>query len=152
MLGKFASVPSQKHWKVMKHLLHYLKGNKEYGLFISKGRLGGAKLEAWSDAEWSRDLDRSRSLSGVLFIINEVLVIWSSKFQTFVALSTAKAEFSALSDSIRQVLWTRPILEELSTHQSTPKCVHKDNLGTISWTKDVHGICKWSMSAWSTVM
>ena len=140
MLGKFASSPAMRHWKAMKHVLRYLKGTKDFGLCIEKGST--AVLEAWSDADWARDQDKRRSRSGILLTIGRNPVMWTSKMQTSVAMSTSEAEFLALSECVRDTNWVRQVLNDVGVDVSKPTIVYQDNLGTIRWTDEVQGLRK----------
>ncbi|TPX44978.1 DNA-directed DNA polymerase [Synchytrium endobioticum] len=58
-------------------------------------------------------------------------VIWGSKKQQVVALSSSEAEYMALSILTREVLWARQFLKELGYEQTSPTVVHEDNRGCI---------------------
>ena len=138
MLGKFAASPLPRHWNAMKHVIRYLSGTQDYGLVFKKKC--GHDLGAWSDAEWARDEHKRRSRSGILITIGSNPVIWTSKLQPSVALSTTEAEFYALSECIREVNWVRQLFIELDIEMSSPTPVQQDKLGAIKWTKEVQGL------------
>ena len=50
------TAPSKHHWTGVKHILRYLKGTNQYGIYQSSG-----EREAYSDADWGRDLDDWKS-------------------------------------------------------------------------------------------
>lgn len=139
MLAKFQSAPAPEHWTALKHVLKYIAGTKSYGLLIpySSGKI---LLEAWSDADWARDLDRRRSRTGFVIMLNDVPIIWTSKLQTATASSTPEAEFAALAASVRDVCWAREILNECGFPVSDTTTIYQDNLGAISWTTGVQGM------------
>lgn len=137
MLGKFASSPTPAQWKMMKHVLRYLAGTSDYGILYKARR--GMKLVGCSDADWARDSCR-RSRSGILITLNGSPVIWTSKMQTAVALSTAEAEFSALAHCVREVYWVRSFFVEIGLTCAVPSTIYQDNLGAISWTRNVEGL------------
>jgi len=139
MLGKFTSTPRERYWDAMKHLLRYLQGTRDYGLFICRGSVRGTRLEAWSDADWGRDLEKRRYRSGVLLAVNNIPIVWSSKLQTSVALSIAEAEFAALCQCVRQVTWIWSILNEVEIDQQAPTPIYQDILGAISCTQELQG-------------
>lgn len=139
MLGKYQAAPQQKHWKMMKHVIKYLIGTTSWGISIRKDK-GEVLLKAWSDSEWDRDLTSRRSRSGVVITFNSVPIWWSSRLQTTTALSTSEAEFNALFECVRQVVWIRGFLNEIGIVQTTATNVYQDNLGSIAWTKEVQGL------------
>ena len=138
MLGMFQSSPAPRHWKAMKNVLRYLKGSMDFVLEVKSG--SGNRLDAWSDADWARNLEKHRSRSGILLTIGGSSVLWSSKLQPCVAVSTAEAEFYALSECVKAVKWCEQVLRELGFSDKVPVTVYQDNLGTISWTSEVQGL------------
>ena len=56
-----------------------------------------ANLTGYSDADWAGDIDGRHSTSGNVFFLAGRAVSWLSKKQATVALSTAEAEYVALS-------------------------------------------------------
>ena len=59
---------------------------------------------------------------------------------TTTALSTAEADFNALSECVRQVIWIRGFLSEIGIKQVSATNIYQDNLGSIAWTKEVQGL------------
>ena len=60
-------------------------------------------LVGFSDADWAGDQDDLRSTTGNVFL----LVSWLSKKQSTVALSTAEAEYVALSQTSQECTWLK---------------------------------------------
>ena len=60
-------------------------------------------MHGYSDADWAGDADDRKSTSGYLFLIAAGPVSWKSRKQSTVALSTAEAEYVALSAAVRDV-------------------------------------------------
>ena len=50
-----------------------------------------------------------------------------------VALSTAEAEFIAVSSMVQEVIYTRRLLEKLGFTQSDPTQIYEDNTTCIKW-------------------
>ena len=124
----------------MKHVIGYLSGKLDYGLVVKK--TSGHKLESWSDADWGSDQDKRRSRSGTLLTIGNNPVIWTSKLLPTGALSTAEAEFYALSQCVCEVTWVRQILSEIGVYVQLLTPTFQDNLGAIAWTQEVQGLRK----------
>ena len=55
-----------------------------------------------------------------------------------VSLSTAEAEYVALSEAGRDVLWLHQLLAELGMLLANPTCLMEDNNSAIKWTEDSH--------------
>ncbi|MFM2333489.1 MAG: hypothetical protein RIQ74_2336, partial [Pseudomonadota bacterium] len=111
------------------HILRYLKGTVHLRL-----QLGGAKkypeLSAMVDSDWAGDKSR-RSRSGFIIFLNGVPVIWSSKLQKCIALSSTEAEYIAVTAAARMTIWARQILEELGFKQNGPTEISEDNKACI---------------------
>ena len=54
-------------------------------------------IAGFSDADWAGDHDDQKSISGFVFMIRGAVISWNSKKQICVALSTAGAEYIALT-------------------------------------------------------
>ncbi|GJR58552.1 retrovirus-related pol polyprotein from transposon TNT 1-94 [Tanacetum coccineum] len=79
--------------------LWYLKGS-------------GFELTAFSDADHAGCVDTRKSTSGGIQFLGDKLVSWMSKKQDCTAMSSAEAEYVALSASCAQVMWMRTQLQD----------------------------------------
>jgi len=93
-------------------------------------------LVGYSDADWAGDIDSRRSTTGYLFTIGGVPVSWKSKRQATVALSTAEAEYMALSAATQEVVWLRKFLKNFEIEQSEATVIFEDNQGCIALAKN----------------
>lgn len=59
-------------------------------------------------------------------------IAWSSKKQSTVALSTAKAEYIATTHIVKQVLWHQSLFKELNLSILTTSTIFSDNQAAIS--------------------
>ncbi|GJT71393.1 retrovirus-related pol polyprotein from transposon TNT 1-94 [Tanacetum coccineum] len=92
--------PTQKHLKEVKRIFKYLKGTINMGLWYPKD--SGFKLTAFSDADHAGCIDTQKSTSGGIQFLGDKLVSWMSKKQNCTAMSSAEAEYVALSASCAQ--------------------------------------------------
>ena len=79
---------------------------------------GNKILEGFSDADWAGDRDTRRSTSGNAFILSDAAIIWFSRKQSSVALSTIEAEYMALSIATQEAVWLRQLIDEMSEDKS----------------------------------
>lgn len=63
-------------------------------------------------------------------------VQWSSKLQPTVALSTTEAEYRALSDGVREVMWIYMLLAELGHTNDEATTIFSDNQSSIKLVKN----------------
>jgi len=105
--------------------------------YIYNGNDGNVVLEAYTDADWGSNLDDRRSVSGIMIMIGGAPVVFKSKYQRTVALSSAEAEYMALSLCTQEVLWTRAMLKDLGHEQAGATQVWEDNQGAIALASNV---------------
>ena len=141
-LAKFSSKPNQTHWVAAKRVLRYLKGTSNLGI-IFKGD-EPERCKAYSDADWAGDKDDRKSTSGYLFQIASGPVSWRSKKQDTVALSTAEAEYVALSSATQECVWMRQLTSELGDPPEGPTTILEDNQVSIAMARNpqFHGRAK----------
>ena len=84
-------------------------------------------LQGYVDADWARSAVDRKSTSGCCFTLGSAMVSWCSRKQSSVALSTAKAEYIALSVAVREVVWLRKLLTDLFAHEMDYTIIHCDN-------------------------
>ncbi|GKB89538.1 retrovirus-related pol polyprotein from transposon TNT 1-94 [Tanacetum coccineum] len=108
--ARYQARPTQKHLKEVKRIFKYLKGTINMGLWYPKD--SGFELTAFSDADHARCIDTRKSTSGGIQFLGDKLVSWMSKKQNCTAMSSAKAEYMALSTSCAQVMWMRTQLKD----------------------------------------
>ena len=89
----------------------------------------------FSDADWAGDQDDRRSTTGNMFFLSGGAVSWFSKKQATVALSTAEAEYIALSQGAQEGTWLKRLLTELGMSDS-PTVILEDNQGAIAIAKN----------------
>lgn len=65
------------------------------------------------DSNYAGDQDDRKSTSGYVFLLGSEAVLWSSKKQSIVTLSTTEAEFVTATSCACQAIWLNKILEEL---------------------------------------
>ncbi|KAK2995198.1 hypothetical protein RJ640_000503 [Escallonia rubra] len=69
-------------------------------------------FRGFSDSDYAGCLVDRKSTSGTCQFLGDALVSWHSKKQTYVALSTAEAEYVAAGSCCAQVLWMRQTLRD----------------------------------------
>ncbi|GJW39590.1 retrovirus-related pol polyprotein from transposon TNT 1-94 [Tanacetum coccineum] len=101
--GSYASAfgSLMEHWKVVKWLLHYLKGTSKATLYFSRKKV---VLEGFSDSDYGGCLDTGKS--------------------------TTEAEYMAIAEAGKELVWLKNFLEELDRAQT--ECVlYCDNQSAI---------------------
>jgi hypothetical protein len=70
-------------------------------------------VKSYVDADWAQDLSNRKSTSGYLIFFGKNLIFAKSKLQKVVSLSSTEAEFIALAELIRELLWIKNLLTEI---------------------------------------
>ena len=140
-VAKFCSKPTRSHWTAVKRILRYLKGTPDHGLLYSHN--DQQDCFGYSDSDWAGDLSDRKSMSGYIFMLSGAGVSWRSKKQTSVALSTAEAEYIALSSTVQEAMWLRQLTSEL-TCSAEAMVIYEDNQSALSLAKNpqFHGRAK----------
>ena len=144
LVSRYQSNPGQKHWMIVKRILRYLKGTSNY-MLCYKGKKD-LRLIGFFDADWGGDVDQSKSTSGCAFLLNDSAILWRSKKQSCIALSTMEAEYVACSLVTQDVVWLKKFLYHLKIIKSAsnPVTIYCDNTTAIVVAKDpkYHGKTK----------
>ncbi|EGD82046.1 hypothetical protein PTSG_11913 [Salpingoeca rosetta] len=90
----------------------------------------------YSDASFGTDQLTGRSTTGFTCYINGCLVSWSSRLQPTVALSTAEAEYMAISAAAQDVVFLRQLLMDLDEPEAGATKMLTDNQAAIAIGND----------------
>jgi len=117
------------HWTQVKRILRYLNGTKSLCLCFN----GNISFEPiiWQDSSFA-DGDDMRSRTGFIAMMCGAPVVWGSKLQSTVALSTVEAEYMALSAVVQEVLFLRQLITNLDHTPARSTRMLKDNVGCIA--------------------
>ncbi|XP_019418544.1 PREDICTED: uncharacterized protein LOC109329327 [Lupinus angustifolius] len=78
LINRFMSSPTMSHWLTTKRILRYLKGTTNLGILYKKGE-NNLRFIAFTDSDYTDDLDDRKSTSGFVFMMGYAAVSWSSK-------------------------------------------------------------------------
>jgi hypothetical protein len=127
VISRFMSNPGKAHWEAVKWILRYLRGTTEKCLYFSKGEI---KVEGYVDADFAGEVDHRRSTTGYIFTVGTGAVSWMSRIQKIVALSTTEAEYVAVTEASKELIWLQGLLTELGFMQE--KCaLYSDSQSAI---------------------
>ena len=100
--------------EAVKWILRYIKGTIDVGLVFEKDSTGKQECIGYVDSDYAGDLDKRRSTTGYVFTFSQALVSWRSTLQSTVALSTAEAEYMAMTEAMKEAIWLQGLLDDLS--------------------------------------
>ena len=111
LLARYSSAPTLRHWNGVKHLLRYLRGTSDMGLFYSK--VPKPELLGYTDAGYLSDPHKAQSQSGYVFTCGNTVISWRSVRQTMVATSSNHSELLALHEASRECMWLRSMIQHI---------------------------------------
>ena len=118
--ARFCNEPMLSHERAIKRIGRYLLKHPKRGLIFEPIESRG--IECFVDADfaggWSQaDADNAENVmsrTGYVIMYAGCPILWCSKLQTEIALSTAEAEYIALSQAMRQVIPMMNLITEIS--------------------------------------
>jgi hypothetical protein len=126
-LSRYIKDPRDNHVAAAKHVLRYIKGTLDHGLVYMKSDV--FKIVGFSDSDWAGDKYDRKSITGYVFMLAGAAITWKSKKQPTVALSSTEAEYMALGDTVKELLWLTQLLEQIGLHFPEPSVIYEDNEG-----------------------
>eukprot|EP00252_Welwitschia_mirabilis_P018673 TRINITY_DN4156_c0_g1_i5.p1 TRINITY_DN4156_c0_g1~~TRINITY_DN4156_c0_g1_i5.p1 ORF type:complete len:1283 (+),score=262.04 TRINITY_DN4156_c0_g1_i5:125-3973(+) len=115
VVSRYMSNPGRTHWEAVKWMLRYLKGTQDHSLCFGGS---GLKVVSYSDANFAGCGDTRKSTTGYVFTLGGGAVSWMSRLQSDVALSTTEAEYIALTETAKEMIWLRRMLEWFGLSQN----------------------------------
>ena len=139
LLARYSSAPTRRHWKGIQHILRYLSGTIDMGLFYSNK--SKEKLLGYADAGYLSDPHKARSQTGYVFNYNGTAISSRSVKQTMVATSSNHSEIIAIHEASRECIWLRSMIHHiqescgLSPVKDKPTILFEDNAACIAQIK-----------------
>jgi hypothetical protein len=136
-LSRFGSCYGKSHIAAALHALRYLKGAMHEG--ITFGRGGVAHPVGFSDASYASCPDTGRSVTGHVFFVGGGPVVWKSKLQSSVALSSFESEYMAVGDIASEGLHLGRLVKSIlgaGYYEKQPVDIFEDNLACLAMAKN----------------
>ena len=125
-----------QHYRGLRNIIRYCKRTMHHGLLYTstyKSIEDPWTISAHVDSDWAAWKATRRSRTGYLILLCNCLIAFGSKLQPAVALSSAEAEYMALSYVTRLLLWIVNMIEAIpGQHVKRPIIVHEDNKPCIN--------------------
>ena len=101
-------------------------------MYFSKGEL---KVQGYVDTDFGGEVDHRRSTTGYIFTVGTTAVSWMSQIQKIVTLSTTEAEYVAVTEASKEMIWLQGLLIELGFKQEK-NVLHSDSQSAIHLAKN----------------
>ena len=118
--ARFSVNPMRSHELAVIRIARYLVDNPDRGIIYNINKDKG--LEVYVDADFAGgwncadadNADNVLSRTGFIICYANCPIIWSSKLQTEIALSTAEAEYIAMSQALREAIPLQNLCKEIN--------------------------------------
>ena len=142
-LSTYTANPSLAHQMAVKHILRYLAGTKDLGITYRKPQQSQSHLELlhrFSDTAYANNSNYC-STSGYVFIVGGGAVMWGSRKQTSVALSSIKVKYVALPKLHDNLNGFKHYMKNLDLNKNTPYLYLEITEAHLQW-QTIHNSIK----------
>ena len=138
-LSKVLDGSTPASYKEMLRVIKYVLDSRQLGLRLCPS---GERNEPWNitcytDSDYAGDSQTRRSVSGYIIYVHGMPVQFRSKSQQSVTLSSTEAEWMALSEAVKDILFLRYLCESMHITVHYPITVRVDNLGAVFMSGNV---------------
>ena len=155
-LAQYSANPQPCHYTAVKQVFAYLNATIHHGLIYWRNTprddlpdlepdmpisnmdhriiispVPVSHLTAYTDSDWGSDRTHRRSVTGTLLMYSGATILYKTRYQPAVALSSTEAEFVAASDTGKSILYIRSLLKELGYLPPTSTPLLVDNRGAL---------------------
>jgi hypothetical protein len=137
-LTKVLDGATNAHWKSLIHTNKFGLDTRLYALRFSPfTRNGSLFLHGYSDREFAGDRETRKSVFGFITFLCGAPISWKSKACHSVTLSSTEAEYYAGSETAKEMMFIKSILETLGEKNKLhlPMLLRMDNTGAIYFIK-----------------
>ena len=104
-LSQYLVKPRWVHLIVAKHVMRYLKGTIDLGLYY--GRDHDYKLYGYMDSDWAGNAVDRKSTSSGCYWLGSATISWYCKKQSSVTLNIVEVEYNAICSTYCEGIWIR---------------------------------------------
>ena len=109
--------------------MRYLSGIENHDIMLDSNC--DTTLYSYADADWGRDIDTRRSISGTLHRIGNSSIAWTSKMQPIVSLSSTEVGYRVLTNAAKDIIHCRRLFSELGMETDTATPIFSNNQSCI---------------------
>ena len=122
------------HLIAAKHVLRYLKGTIDYGLrYVVDCEFG---LVGYTNSDWASSVTNRKSTLGCCFSLGSTMILWRSRKQASMALSTTEAEYIVACSVSSEAVWIQKMLSGLFDLEIDATCIYCDNQSCIKLSEN----------------
>lgn len=110
IFSQFQENPGISHWNGLIKLLGYVSYTRDLKLDLS--RIKNLNLDVYSDSDFASNRDDRTSMGGQIVLLDEVPIAWRAFKEKCVSLSSMEAEFIAMTDAAKELVWFAHIIND----------------------------------------
>ena len=131
-LTKVLDGATETHYKAMLRVIKFIFETEFHGLTLHPVFQDGLfKLRGLCDSDFAGDKDTRISVYGFILYFCGCPIAWRSKSGKSVTLSSTEAEYVAISELAKEIMFVKQLLESLGIFLTLPIIVQVDNVGAI---------------------
>ena len=113
-LSKVMDRGTIKHLKALKRMVKYVILNDKRGMNIKPNENIPWEIEVFADSDFCGDRESRKSITGYIILLNKIPLSWKSEAQNNVSLSSAEAEYVAVSEGVRETKFVADLLDSIN--------------------------------------
>ena len=129
LIARYATKPTKLLWTYAKQILKYLYSTRYESLVLAKR--SDVLLETYVDSDYGSDIATRKSQSGFVIKLFGSSVVWYSRKQSTISLSTTEAEYIALATAVSYTCGIKNLIEEFGLYIKNSIPIYEDNQPTI---------------------
>lgn len=132
-LTKVLQAATENHYKGMLRVIKYIFETENIALKLKPILKNGMifQLHGYCDSDYAGDKDTRISVFGYILYFCGCPISWKSKSGRSVTLSSTEAEYVAISELAKEVMFVKQLLESLGFELEYPIIIHVDNVSAI---------------------
>ena len=135
--ARYMSNPSEEHYKALNRIWQYVRTTQNKGLLYNISDEEALSLIGYVDSDWGGDYTTRKSTTGYLFTFGNTPISWSSKLQKSVAISFCEAEYMALKEAAKELIWLKTVFNEIKPlNKYNTDLLYCDNKSAIDLSKN----------------
>ena len=117
------------HMQASKRVLEYIRSSLNYGQWYKQGEIFW--LIGCSDNDYADDQVDKKSTSGIVCLLGESVIKWTSQKRKIVTLLSCETEYIGLRTAARQRNWLSGLIEELTELEDKPMKIMMDKRSAV---------------------
>lgn len=131
LLSQRVNNPRDIDLNEVKRVIRYLLGTINLKLRMSSSE-EAESIRIFSDADWAESKSDRKSHSGLFFEMNGGAIAWNCRKQEIVSLSSAEAEYVALSETCKETIWISRVADHFDVKFPKPVTIFTDSQSAIA--------------------